>query len=549
MAVKAHGCDGYRGGVSAAARARSPRAYLAGRVALALLAGVALALAFPGYGVWVLAPAGVALLALATRGSGARRGALLGLLCGLVFFTWTLSWSGIYVGALPWLALSVLQALFVAALGAVTGGLSGRWAERPSALRWLPVVVALAWVGQEALRDRVPYGGFPWVRLAFSQADSPLGHLAALGGAPAVTFAVALAGGLLAETVCRVRTACPRPTVAAALLGGAVAVSGMGVLVPLPTDGPPAEVMAVQGNVPMAGLDFNAQRRAVLDNHVTATVDAMAEAAAGTRPKPALVVWPENSSDIDPTTNSDAAAQITRAVTAAGVPLIVGTLVAAPDDRLFNVSLLYTPGVGVTQAYAKQHPVPFAEYIPNRSFFRLFSDKVDLVRTDFAPGPNPVVFDVPSASTASGERILAGPTICFEVAYDDLVRDNVELGANILLVQTNNATFGDTDESVQQLAISRLRAIEHGRSVVHVSTVGVSALITPDGTAHDSSTLFTRDVLSGSLPLRTTTTIATVVGPWPEYAASLALLVILLAQPLIRPRTRPHDPAKDLARV
>ena len=80
---------------------------------------------------------------------------------------------------------------------------------------------------------------------------------------------------------------------------------------------------------------------------------------------------------------------------------------------------------------------------------------------------------------AAGGEVVAGPTICFEVAYDDLVRANVDLGANLLLVQTNNATFGYTDESVQQLAISRIRAMEHGRSVVHVSTVGVSALITP----------------------------------------------------------------------
>ncbi len=134
--------------------------------------------------------------------------------------------------------------------------------------------------------------------------------------------------------------------------------------------------------------------------------------------------------------------------------------------------------------------MPFAEYIPNRDFFRRFSDKVDLVRADFAAGPGPVLFRVPAAA---GGEVVAGPTICFEVAYDDLVRANVDLGANLLLVQTNNATFGYTDESVQQLAISRIRAMEHGRSVVHVSTVGVSALITPDGTVHQPSALFTQD--------------------------------------------------------
>jgi apolipoprotein N-acyltransferase len=143
---------------------------------------------------------------------------------------------------------------------------------------------------------------------------------------------------------------------------------------------------------------------------------------------------------------------------------------------------------------------------------------------------------------ASGGEVLAGPTICFEVAYDDLVRANVDLGANLLLVQTNNATFGYTDESVQQLAISRIRAMEHGRSVVHVSTVGVSALITPDGTVHQPSALFTRTVLSGQLPLRSVRTVATMVGPWPEYAAGLAFAVVLL----VGLRRRPAEPAPGL---
>jgi apolipoprotein N-acyltransferase len=379
------------------------------------------------------------------------------------------------------------------------------------------------------------------VRLAFSQADSPLGRLAALGGAPAVTFAVALAGGLVAAAVWdlgpRLRRGVgqgPRRSMAPVGLAGAVVVVVAGFAVPLPTEGTPAAVMGVQGNVPRPGLDFNAERRQVLDNHVTATEVAAAEIAAGTRPKPDLVVWPENASDIDPTRNPDAQAEITQAVDALGVPLVVGTLLEQPAPDISNVALLYEPGKGITSTYVKQHPVPFAEYIPNRDFFRRFSDKVDLVRADFAAGPGPVLFRVPAAA---GGEVVAGPTICFEVAYDDLVRENVDLGANLLLVQTNNATFGYTDESVQQLAISRIRAMEHGRSVVHVSTVGVSALISPDGTVHQPSALFTQAVLSGSLPLRSARTVATMVGSWPEYAAGLAFAVVLLAGLRRRPPT------------
>jgi apolipoprotein N-acyltransferase len=132
-----------------------------------------------------------------------------------------------------------------------------------------------------------------------------------------------------------------------------------------------------------------------------------------------------------------------------------------------------------------------------------------------------------TVTTGDGRQIRAGLAICFEVAYDDIMRDAVQAGANVLVVQTNNATFGYTAESPQQLAISRVRAMEFGRSVVHVSTVGQSALITPDGTAHQVTSLFTQAVVRGALPLRDATTLATRVGEAPEWVAAAALLTML----------------------
>jgi apolipoprotein N-acyltransferase len=508
------------------------------RLILALASGVALWLAFPSHDLWPLAPVGVGLLALATRGVSPRRGLLLGLVAGLACFLPVLSWSGIYVGKTPWLALAVLESLYIA----LVGGASALLQRAPSlagAPRVRPVVVALLWVGQEALRDRTPFGGFPWARLAFSQADSPLVHLAAVGGAPAVTFGVALVGAVAAAAVSRLGWTGTgrgltvrhggRPVsglgraVPVLVLAGALLVAPL--LVPTPTDGMPARFMAVQGDVPEPGLDFNAERRAVLDNHAAVTRAAAASITAGTRPRPDLVVWPENSSDIDPLRNADAAVVIGNAVSAVRAPIVVGAVLEGPGEHITNASLLYRPGQGVTQRYVKQHPVPFAEYIPFRSFFRLLSDKVDLVRADMAAGSASGVFRVPAAS---GGTVAAGPVICFEVAYDDLMRDTVRAGANVLLVQTNNATFGYTDESEQQLAISRVRAVEHGRSIVHVSTVGVSALITPDGTAHQQSALFTSALLAGELPLRTAATVADRVGGWPEYLACGAVFLLLL---------------------
>ncbi len=484
------------------------------RLASGLLAGLFVTLSFPGYDVWPLALVGVGVLALATVGTSRRLGALIGMVAGWAYFLPTLSWAGTdFLGPVPWLGLATLEAGYVALAGALLAHLQ-RAAVRPL---W----VALVWVGQEALRARTPYGGFPWARLAFSQSESPVSRYAALGGAPLVTFLVALAGGLLAvavHTAYRKRVLLWGP---AGAVGGALALTLLGYAVPLPTDGPPARVLAVQGNVPRLGLDFNAERRLVLDNHAHETLMGVARArAAGGAPLD-LVVWPENASDIDPVRNTDAGEVIQTAVEAAGVPIVVGGLLEEPAPWVSNVSLVYRPGVGLTDTYVKQHPVPFAEYIPHREFYRLLSPSVDLLRTGMASGPGPVLFRTPSAR--AGE-IVSGPSICFEVAYDDLVRANVELGANLLLVQTNNATFGLSHESEQQLAISRLRAIEHGRSVIHISTVGVSGLITPDGTLARRSALFTAAGLDADLPVRSEQTLATRLGPWPEYLACAALL-------------------------
>ena len=204
---------------------------------------------------------------------------------------------------------------------------------------------------------------------------------------------------------------------------------------------------------------------------------------------------------------------------AIGVPTLVGAVLLRDDGRLTNASIVWDPATGPGARYAKRHPVPFGEYIPDRAFFRRISSQVDLVSRDFAPGKAVGRLDLGPASL--------GVAICFEVAYDDLVRDTVRAGADLLVVQTNNATFGYTDEAVQQLAMSRLRAIEHGRAVAHVSTVGVSALIAPDGRVLTSTALFTPEVLQASLPLRTRLTLSDRLGAWPEAALTLLGLVLL----------------------
>ncbi|MDP9221270.1 MAG: apolipoprotein N-acyltransferase [Actinomycetota bacterium] len=469
--------------------------------AVSVAGGLCVWLAFPDLNIWPLAPVGVALFALAVRGQRARVGALLGFLAGLAYFLPLLHWSGVYVGTLPWVALSVLQALYVALLGLV---LPAAWRTRAA-----PLAIAGLWVAQEALRDRTPYGGFPWARLAFSQSDAPTLHLAALGGAPLVTFAVALAGALVATALVHVR----RPGIGLVIAATGLAVMAAGLLVPLPTGGRTIQVAGVQGDVPKAGLDFDAQRAAVLDLHAKGTDLLAAQVAAGQRVQPDIVIWPENASDLDPYQQPDARAVIDAAVAGAKVPTLVGAVLDSPPGRLSNVSIVWTPGAGPGEQYVKRHPVPFGEYIPSRDFFRHFSSKVDLVGRDFVAGDKVGILQLGPAKV--------GVAICFEVAYDSLLRDSVDRGADLLVVQTNNATFGYTDEAAQQLAMSRLRAVEHGRSVAHISTVGISALIAPDGRVLQDSKLFTPALLQAALPLRTSVTVSDRLGVWPEVALVL----------------------------
>ncbi len=500
-------------------RVPTPLRYAA-RPAAAVGAGLCLWLAFPEANLWWLAPVGVALLGAATLTAGARQGALLGLLAGLAFFVPVLSWSGVYVGALPWFALAVLEALYVAAMSAVVG-YAGKRLARAGPLGAAYLVIPLAWVVQEWARGATPYGGFPWARLAFSQADSPLAHVARWLGAPGVTFAVAVVGTLLlAAVTSALHRSWVRAAAAAAVALAVVALAPLAI--PLPTGGRPVSVGFVQGNVPQAGLEFNAERRAVLDNHVDGTEVLAAKAPDDLT----LVVWPENSSDIDPFRNSDAAAQIVRARRAVGVPLLIGAVLAEPPGYSSNVSLFYLPGVAEPQRYVKLHPVPFAEYIPARAFFRIFTPMADLAG-NFVAGDEIGVFTVPAA----GGDYVALPTICFEVAYDGLMRDSVRAAGDepsLLVVQTNNATFGYTDESEQQFAISRIRAIEHGRSVVHVSTVGVSGFVAPDGSVTEKTALFTADQRVAAPVVRTERTPADRLGAAPEWAAAVALFLLVL---------------------
>lgn len=486
------------------------------RPAAAALSGVLLYASFPPRPLWWLVLPGFALLGWVLYGSRPRAAFGLGLLAGLGFMLPLLHWTGEDVGPVPWLALATAEGLFIA-VGCV--GIAA-----VTRLAYWPLWAAAVWTLDEAVRARIPFGGFPWGKIAFGQAESAFLPLAALGGTPLLSFAIVLCGFGLFEAVRRFRAYRSTGRVPRAAVAGAAAcvlVPVVAALASLPLVDDSAEdgtatVAAIQGNVPRLGLDFNAQRRAVLDNHARRTTQLADEVRAGKAKQPDFVLWPENSSDLDPYLNADARRVIDDAVKAIGVPTVVGSVVEKGSDSLRNTLIEWDPGQGPVDTYDKRHIQPFGEYMPMRSIARVFSKDVDRVQREFVPGTEVGVFDL------AGTKV--GLVTCYEAAFDDAVRDTVTHGGRMIAVPSNNATFGRSEMTYQQLAMSQVRAVEHGRAVVVPVTSGVSAVIRPDGTIVEKSGMFTPDALVAEVPLRSSLTPATRMGPLPEGVIALLAL-------------------------
>jgi apolipoprotein N-acyltransferase len=468
-------------------------------LAVALAGGLAMAASFPPAGVWPLAVVGPALLVVALWRRSLRGSMLIGLVFGAAFFLPMLTWM-INVAWYVFAALAGGEAL-IFSVTAVT----------------LRLLLNL-------------FGGFGWGRLAMSQAGTPAAGWVAIGGVPWLTFLVAACAAALAWLIIDPRPGAGRglrawrPRVGPAVaLAVALAVTLGGALLPADPAGrgaSTATVAAIQGNVPhassLAGL---LRATTVTANHAAATEHLARQVAAGQRPAPDLVIWPENSTDIDPLRYAPVYQTISAAVRAINRPVLVGAVL---DNPVRNAGQLWLPGRGPVATYVKRKLVPFGEVIPFRGILSRFISLIKYQPRDFSPGDRAVVFRV--------GRIRLGDVICYEVSFDDLVQSEVSAGANLLAVQTNDASFevdGQTGETLQQLDMARMRAVEFDRAVVVASTSGVSAIVMPDGSLAQTTGTWVQAELVARVPLRTYRTLASRIGDWPEYVLTLAALLAL----------------------
>lgn len=511
---------------------------------LAAAAGPIMDAAHPDRGIWPLILPAIALVLLALRGRRGDSAFLVGLVFGAAFFFPHIEWAAVFLGPVPWSALAMLMAIWCG-----LGGLLIAWAYRWVPVAWpgpmarlllLPAVVAGLWVAREAISAVWPYGGFSWGRVAFSQSESPIADLFAWLGVSGVGFALVFGTAMTVEVV--LSREWRRLLAVAAVVLGLLVVPAWTSLPGAAPDAGTLRVGAVQGDTKAGYFDPPEELGDNLRGQLAATEPVLADEVD-------VVVWPEGSSDLNPLAYPEAAAAFDEVARRADAPLVAGIITARDTGEVdrdgeriyeyFNTSTLWHAGEGQVDYYDKKHPVPFGEYVPDRAFWRMFAPElIDLIGREYTPGTTDAVMDVGSAKTG-GREVLAGIAICFDVVDDQLLTEMVEQGAQLVLAQTNNADFGFTDESVQQLAFARIRAIETARTVVNISTVGTSAIIYPDGSMHDRLPWYEPGVMIDDVPLATTMTPAVMGGRQVEWFVSFgALAVLLIAAWARRPARR-----------
>jgi len=461
------------------------------RTSWVFLVGLIASGGFPPVAKWWLFPIALALFVAHTINQSLPTRLINSFFFALGFFAPMLHWSSSFVGVIPWLLLTLLCAIFYLPLSIALKN-----------SRYLILTFPLIWVAIEALRNRVPFGGFAWGRAGYLTVDSPYSETLPYIGVAGGSLLMVLIGVAIYRIFSGFRIY---------WIPALIIVAFIPTYQLLPTGS--ITMTSVQGNVPRLGYEISTQVRKVFENHAQETLRYSRLSKAN---PPDVYVWPEDGADIDPLKTGRM--EISKLISQVNAPIIFGSVGRDNLDRPVNLSILWRSG-GASSIYQKQHLAPFGEYIPLRSLAARVSPLVEQVR-DFIPGTSWKYHYV--------DKAIIAPLICFEVADDHVIRQAVTK-ANILMAQTNNATYGRSAQSRQQLQITRSRALEHHRAVASISTVGVSAMIDSKGEILSELAPYTTGWLRATLPLYEGVTPAGRTGLATEYLALAWAGLIALA--------------------
>ena len=439
------------------------------------------------------------------RAGSSRRGAALGASFGVGFFGVLLHWVLLF-GVLAWSALTLASTASVALFGALAARV---WRDdRPLSSG---VALSALWVVVDSLRAAWPVGGFTWGQLGVSQApDRLLSPLARVTGVWGVTFVVVLVNALVLQAI-------RRGTMVAlgriGLLGAAAGLVVLPVLLPSGTAaGRPLSLAAIQVDVrPFMRLGSTAEDRGV----TTALARLHTELASH---PPDIVVWGESAIDPGSTQREFFRRVVATSIRLVGSPTLAGSI--QPSGAGLQNQVLAFDGSGdVVGRYAKVHLVPYGEYIPFRDELGWIS-ALRQIPYDLSPGTAVHPLRIPGLPPF-------GTPVCFENSFPSIDRTMVSEGAAFLVVLTNDASYGTTAASAQQLEMSRMRAIEDGRWVVHSAVSGITAVIDPRGGVVASRGLFDTGTLQTTIRTSSERTWYVRLGDWFPWVALLALLGFL----------------------
>jgi apolipoprotein N-acyltransferase len=474
------------------------------RLLVAVASGILLSLAYPPADLGPLALVAIAPLLWTWRGARARDAALYGVGFGTAFLI-VLMWGVHYLGFVALVPLAIVASLYYAAMGALVTVFAARGIRSP-------LLTAAIWTLLEGLRVRFPLGGLAWGEIGASLHDIGVARaLASWGGVALVTFVVVAANGYVLDAVLATR-ARRWPSVGLAA-SGAVALVLVAGIASLTRFEPTATGTLRVAMVQAFDLVDAPPTQLAAEQYATAETFELADQLSG---RFDLIIFPESSLDRDPELDPILREQVVALGSDHDAVMLVNARHRTPEGKLYNANLAYDPDGRLQGVYAKQHLVPFGEYVPLRDELS-FIGELRQIPYDFDAGEDRRLF-------RAGGRPFAS-VICYESAYSGLVSDFVRDGAEAIVVSTSDRSYRRSGIAAQHLALAQMRAAETGRPVLQAAISGISGIVDADGNVRDETELFEQTNVVGRVATTTGETPYLRYGDWLLLLCGLGVVV------------------------